>query len=117
MNRSQRALVADRERGRHRVGQVTRWTAAGGGLAAAVIAVLLAQGPATASTAATTTVPDPEQGPAPGAQAGSPDAAQYPAPQYSPQDGQQGSDQGLQPPVVVPRHSRGGGSHALSGAS
>jgi hypothetical protein len=73
-------------------------------LAAAVIAIVLAQGPASASTASTTT----DSSPAPSSGAGS-----QSAPQYS----QQGGDQALQPPVVAPSHSSGGSSHTLSGAS
>jgi hypothetical protein len=103
MNHSQRARVAGRDRGQRRVGQVTRGIAAGGGLAAAVIAIVLAQGPASASTASTTTDSSPAQISGSGSLS---------APQYSQQDG----DQALQPPVMAPSHSSGS-SHTLSGAS
>jgi hypothetical protein len=100
--------MAARERGQRRVGQVTRWTAAGGGLAAVVIGVVLAQGPAAASTTASTM-----SGTAPSQAGAVPDA-----PQSGVQDTSPSSDgQGLQPPMQAPRHSHGGRSHTLSGGS
>jgi hypothetical protein len=106
MNHSQQARVADRDRGQRRVTHVTGGIATGGGLAAAVIAIALAQGPVSAST---TTGSSPVQSPG----SGSPSTPQSPAPQY----GQSGGVQALQPPTAAPSHSRGGGSHSRSGAS
>jgi len=101
--------MAARERGQRRVDQVTRWTAAGGGLAAVVIGVVLAQGPAAASTM-TGTAPS---------QAGAvPDAPQSSVQNTPVQDTpQSGGGQALQPPMQAPRHSHGGRSHILSGGS
>lgn len=98
MNRTQRSVVAGRDRGYQRVAQLTRWTAGGGGLALAVIGVVLAQGPASASTATT-----------PGAVA-TPSLPQAPAPDSSSQGlTSQGYDQsgsqGLQSPVAPPQYS------------
>lgn len=104
VNPSQWTRMAARERGQRRVGQVTRWTAAGGGLAAVVIGVVLAQGPAAASTMT---------GTAPSQAGAAPDA-----PQSGIQDTPLSSDgQDLQPPMQTPRHSHGGRSHTLSGGS
>jgi hypothetical protein len=114
MNHSQRARVAGRDRGQRRVTHVTRGIAASGGLTAAVIAIVLAQGPAAASTVSTTTESSPTQS----SGSGSPSAPQDLAPQSpAPQYGQQNGDQALQPPVVAPRRSHGGSSHVLSGAT
>ena len=111
MNQSQRVRLVGRDRGQRRVTHVTRGIAASGGLAAAVIALVLAQGPASASTAsastASTTTTDPGTT-VQGAGLGS---------QSAPQDAQRNVDQALQPPVVAPSHSHGGTSHTRSGAS
>ncbi len=118
MNHSQRALAAVRDRGHQRVGQVTRWTAAAGGLAVAVIGVVLAQAPASASTAAAPATSQPGGASGTGTQGGlggystdtAPTAPQY---QYSPQYG----GQGLQAPAYPPQSSGGSGSSVLSGGS
>jgi hypothetical protein len=99
MDHSQRARLAGRDRGQRRVTHVTHGIAAGGGLTTAVIAIVLAQGPASASTAPTTT----ESSPAQSSGSESPSAPEQPAP--------------LQPPTVAPSHSHGGSSHTHSGAS
>jgi hypothetical protein len=104
MNYSQRARLADRDRGQRRVAQVTRGIAGGGGLAAAVITIVLAQGPASASTASTTTDSSPAQSAGSGSQS-------------APQHGQPAGDQALQPPALAPSPLRAGSSHARSGAS
>jgi hypothetical protein len=114
MNQSQRARLAGRDRGQRRITHVTRGIAAGGGLTAAVIAVVLAQGPASASTASIPT----ESGPAQSPGSGSPSAAQDPGPPSpAPLYGQPAGDQALQPPAVAPSHSHGSRSHTRSGAS
>ena len=84
---------------------MTRGIAAGGALTTAVITMVLAQGPASASTASTTTDPGTT------AQSGGPGL------QGMLPDGQQNGDQALQPPMVTPSHSHGGSSHTRSGAS
>lgn len=57
MNQSPRLRLVGRDRGQRRVTHVTRGIAAGGALTAAVITMVLAQGPASASTSSTTTDP------------------------------------------------------------
>jgi hypothetical protein len=78
----------------------------------AVIAVVLAQSPASASTASTST----ESSPAQSSGSGSPSVPQDPAPQ-SPalQCGQPAGDQALQPLAVAPSHSYGGSLHTPVG--
>jgi hypothetical protein len=111
MNHSQRARLAGRDRGQRRVTHVTRGIVTGGGLAAAVIAIALAQGPASAPT---TTGSSPAQS----SGSGPPSAPQESAPQSpAPQYGQSAGVQALRPPTAAPRHSHGGGSHTQSGAS
>ncbi|MBV8542325.1 MAG: hypothetical protein JO063_12205 [Pseudonocardiales bacterium] len=104
MDPSQSSRVAGRARGLRRVGQLTRWSAAGGGLAAVVLGVLLARDPAVAST----TVGSPSS-PSDAPQASVQDT---PAPGWQPT-----GEQGLQPPVPAPQPSHRGGSHILSGGS
>jgi hypothetical protein len=103
MNQSQRLRLVGRDRGQRRVTHVTRGIAAGGALTAAVITMVLAQGPASAASTTTDPITTAQS-----AGLGS---------QSAPQDGQQNGDQGLQPPVVAPSHSHSASSHTRSGAS
>ncbi len=118
MDRSQRAQAISRDRGYQRVRQTTRWTAAGGGLAVAVIGVVLAHSPASASTPASSSA---RTGGAVGAGSqdglapyGVPNAPQY---RYGPQYGGQLGGGGLQAPAAPPQSYSGSGPSVLSGGS
>ena len=119
MSPSQRAQVRSRDRADERVRQMTRWIAAGAGLAVAVIGVVLAQGPASASTptAASSQPGDTAGG---GSQNGlatpstSPNSSPY---QYGPPYSGQFGGGGLQAPAAPPQSYSGSGPSVLSGGS
>ncbi len=112
MNRLQRAQATNRDRGYERVLQMTRWAAAGGGLALAVISVVLAQGPASASTAASSS------GTAgPGGGLGPSASPSFPRHRDGLRYGGQFGGGGLQAPAAPPQSSYGSGPSMLSGGS
>ncbi len=119
VNRFQRAQAARRDRGHRRVSQLTRWTAAVGGLTVAVIAVVLGQGAASASTTPASP-PGDVTGAGPGTGLGSvgPDTSpSSPRSPYGPSfDGQFGGG-GLQAPAAPPQRAYGSGPSVLSGGS
>lgn len=128
VNGSERSRVAWRELGRDQVGRVTRWTAAGAAVGAALVGVVLAHGSAAAA-ATSPPAPAPVLGPAgesgqPAPGLGSGDRAALSPDSDSGQGSSSGPGGGdyqpvypqLQPPPAAPLSSQGGG-HTRSGGS